>query len=206
MEPDAELNALCQQMSLAAVSRERIEMEFVKLFLKSRRPSLGLRWLDCVQRLAEILPEVHLLHGVQQQPQWHPEGDVFEHTMQAVDAAAALTYESEEQKLVTIYAALVHDCGKAITTKYLDGRWRSFGHEIEGVDLAQKLMQRICLCKRSIEIACPAGSLSYWLRGSWFATVDRLPHLNGLLLTLLRLQPFGYWLSWALPINGGVMD
>lgn len=153
-EPDAELNDLCKTMSLADVSRERIEMEFVKLFLKSRRPSLGLRWLDTVQRLTEILPEINILHGVQQQPQWHPEGDVFEHTMQAVDAAAALTYECEEQKLVTIYAALVHDCGKAITTKYLDGRWRSFGHEIEGVDLAQKLMQRICLCKRSIETVC----------------------------------------------------
>lgn len=152
MEPDAVLNELCSRMSLADVSRERIEMEFAKLFLKSRRPSLGLRWLDHIGRLAEILPEIDMLHGVQQSPEWHPEGDVFEHTMQAVDAAAALPYESKEQKLWVIYAALVHDCGKAITTKYIDGRWRSFGHEIEGLDVAQQLMQRICLCKRSIEI------------------------------------------------------
>lgn len=154
MEPDPELTQLCRTMSLVDVSRERIEMEFTKLFLKSRRPSLGLRWLDSLGRMTEILPEIALLHGVQQSPQWHPEGDVFEHTMQAVDAAAALGYESEEEKLLVLYAALAHDCGKALTTTFQDGRWRSFGHEIEGIPNAKHVIERICLTKRSVETVC----------------------------------------------------
>jgi hypothetical protein len=91
MAPDQELNNICETMDISDVSRERIEQEFEKLLLKSRRPSLGIRWLRERKRLAEILPEIAALIGVPQNPDWHPEGDVFEHTMQALDAAAIIT-------------------------------------------------------------------------------------------------------------------
>lgn len=91
MEPDQELNSICETMDISTVSRERIEQEFEKLLLKSRRPSLGIRWLRERKRLAEVLPEIAALIDVPQNPEWHPEGDVFEHTMQALDAAAIIT-------------------------------------------------------------------------------------------------------------------
>ena len=91
MKPDKQLNEICARMSLKGISVERIESEFDKLLLKSKRPSLGIRWLLEIGRLQEIFPELAATIGVQQEPDWHPEGDVFEHTMQSLDAAAALS-------------------------------------------------------------------------------------------------------------------
>lgn len=92
MQPDTELNDICSHMDISQVSIERISVEFEKLLLKSRRPSLGIRWLKDIGRLKEILPEVYATVGVKQEPKWHPEGDVFEHSMQCLDAAASFDY------------------------------------------------------------------------------------------------------------------
>ncbi len=81
--PDDMLQALCRSMSVADVSRERIELEFEKMLLQSEFPSRGIRWLKEIGRLAEVLPELAATVGVEQDPRWHPEGDVFEHSMQA---------------------------------------------------------------------------------------------------------------------------
>lgn len=143
MNPDDTLDKICASMSLQGISTERIESEFDKLLLKSKRPSLGIRWLKKIGRLQEILPELAATIDVPQEPSWHPEGDVFEHSMQALDAAALLQYEDTHQKLIVLYAALCHDLGKAVTTKQIDGKWRSLGHEIAGVELAQTMMRRL---------------------------------------------------------------
>lgn len=143
MYPDTALNDICTTMDILTVSRERIEQEFEKLFLKSERPSLGLRWLDAIGRLGEILPELAAVKGVVQSVQWHPEGDVFEHTMQTIDAAAALSYAELHEKLMLIYAALCHDLGKVSTTEENEGSLTSYGHAQEGVQLAKKMLRRI---------------------------------------------------------------
>jgi tRNA nucleotidyltransferase (CCA-adding enzyme) len=145
MQPDDELNALCAEMDIAQVSRERIEEEFKKLFLCSQRPSLGIRWLHKIGRLHDVLPELAATVGIEQNPEWHPEGDVFEHTMQAVDAAAGLIgkYDNEFDKLVLMYAALCHDLGKVTTTAEINGTIKSIGHEKESKTLARSMMKRI---------------------------------------------------------------
>ena len=112
MYPDLVLHTLCTTMPIESVSRERIEQEFAKMLLRSKRPSLGIRWLKQIGRLKELLPELAATVGVEQSPKWHPEGDVFEHSMQALDAAAQLEYASDEEKLTILYAALCHDLGK----------------------------------------------------------------------------------------------
>ncbi len=142
-KPDAQLNEICARMSLEGISVERIEAEFDKLLLKSARPSLGLRWLKAIGRLQEIFPELAATVGVEQEPEWHPEGDVFEHTMQALDAGVPLSYDSSQQKLIALYALICHDLGKAVTTRMIDGRVRSHGHEVDGVPLATALLKRI---------------------------------------------------------------
>lgn len=76
MFPDKELNELCRSMDLSGVSRERIDQECAKWLLKSKKPSLALDWLESIGRLQDIFPEVAALKGVEQEPHWHPEGDV----------------------------------------------------------------------------------------------------------------------------------
>ncbi|HEX2978153.1 MAG TPA: HD domain-containing protein [Candidatus Babeliales bacterium] len=143
MKPDAILNKLCSEMDLKSVSRERIEAEFAKLLLKSKQPSLGISWLDEIGRLKDILPEIAATKGVPQEPDWHPEGDVYEHTKQALDAAAALEYASQEEKLKIVYAALCHDLGKLSTTQIFDGKIISYGHEKKSETLAKRMLKRI---------------------------------------------------------------
>ena len=143
MLPDSILNHVCATMDIAHISRERIESEFSKLFLQSTKPSLGIRWLLVVGRLHEIAPELAALITVPQEFMWHPEGTVFEHTMQTLDAAAVQQYSTNQEKLLILYAALCHDLGKAYTTQVIKGRIRSFGHEIAGVGLSRSLLKRI---------------------------------------------------------------
>lgn len=145
MMPDDELNTLCKDMDISAVSRERIEEEFKKLLLRSARPSLGIRWLHSIGRLQEILPELYDTVGIEQESKWHPEGDVFEHSMQAVDAAAIIVkkYDNEYDKLILLYAALCHDLGKVTTTKEIDGVIKSIGHEKDSKRFARTMMKRI---------------------------------------------------------------
>ena len=63
--------------------------------------------------------------------------------MQAIDAAAALDYIDDHEKLIALYAVLCHDLGKVTTTEYVDGKLRSYGHEDEGAPLAKKMLKRL---------------------------------------------------------------
>ncbi len=144
MVPDEQLDELCKQMDISEVSKERIEKEFNKMLLKSRRPSLGIRWLKKIERLSEILPELSATVGTKQGEEYHPEGDVFEHTMQTVDAAAAIPCEDEELRLILLYAALCHDLGKVTTTEEADdGSITSLQHAQEGYELTKTMLKRI---------------------------------------------------------------
>ena len=153
MMPDEALNNLCKTMDLhdpitqSPLARERIFEEIKKLFLKSKKPSLGFRWLDNIGRLKELFPELHDLIATPQRGDYHPEGNVFEHTMQTLDAAANLnlyegneTLSAEQEKLIIMFAALCHDLGKTTTT---DEELHSKGHAKEGISIAKKLLKRI---------------------------------------------------------------
>ena len=154
MQPDVELNEICAHMNLNSLSKERISDEFEKLLLKSRRPSLGLKWIAHVGRLQELLPELAALKGVIQDPSWHPEGDAFEHTMQAIDAASQLVYKDTREKLIVMLATLCHDLGKATTTEHIDGHWISYGHAQESAIIAKQFLPRITIKKDSNRYVC----------------------------------------------------
>lgn len=151
MQPDEVLNDVCKQMVIKDLSRERIEQEFKKMLLLSAAPSQGLRWLRSIERLQEIMPELAATIGIEQDPKWHPEGDVFEHSMQAVDAAAQLPITDEQLRLVILYAALCHDIGK-VTTTFADERGiHSYGHAEVGAKLVRTLLARITTHKELID-------------------------------------------------------
>lgn len=84
-----------------------------------------------------LLPEVLALQGVPQPEEYHGEGDVFTHTLLALEAVA----DDEDERI--FWAVLLHDLGKATATRYQDGRWRARGHAEAGVEAARQVMKRI---------------------------------------------------------------
>jgi tRNA nucleotidyltransferase (CCA-adding enzyme) len=137
--------ALCASMPLAELPAERVCGEIEKLLLKARRPSLGLALLEKWGMLPVVAPELVPLAATPQDPEWHPEGDVWTHTLQVVDEAAGLLegLESDRpRRLAVMLGALCHDLGKPPTTKFEDGRVRSRGHEEAGLPPTESLLER----------------------------------------------------------------
>jgi tRNA nucleotidyltransferase (CCA-adding enzyme) len=143
MEPDDELSNVCAAMDISDVSAERIEQEFAKLLLLSQKPSLGLRWLHSIGRLKDVLPALARSSNIMQRTDYHPEGDVFEHAMQSVDAAARQEYADDEHKLILLWAAILHDIGKLETTRLVDGVLKSPGHAEAGAPIARKELRQL---------------------------------------------------------------
>lgn len=135
---------LCRTMDLSDLPAERVWGELEKLLLRARRPSVGLDWLKVLGAVEKVFPEIQSLIGVPQDPEWHPEGDVFIHTLLAVDRARELIDELPYARQVTVMlATLAHDFGKPPTTEFLEGHWRSRGHEEAGVGPATQFLDRI---------------------------------------------------------------
>jgi tRNA nucleotidyltransferase (CCA-adding enzyme) len=136
---------LCAAMPLRELPRERIFGEIEKLLLKARRPSLGLALLAEWGMLEAIAPELVPLAATPQDLEWHPEGDVWTHTLQVVDEAAARLEGLEgdrPRQLAVMLGALCHDLGKPATTRFEDGRLRSRGHEEAGIEPTTALLER----------------------------------------------------------------
>jgi tRNA nucleotidyltransferase (CCA-adding enzyme) len=93
--------------------------------------------------LGTVAPELVPLADTPQDPEWHPEGDVWTHTLQAVDEAAALIEDLDRPRALTVMlATLCHDLGKPPTTRIEDGRVRSRGHEEAGRAPTTSLLER----------------------------------------------------------------
>jgi len=135
---------LCRTIDLSDLPAERIWGELEKLLLRAQRPSVGLGWLHALGVLEKVFPEIHALIDVPQDPEWHPEGDVFVHTRLTVDRARESIDELSYPRQVTVMlAALAHDFGKPATTQFIEGRLRSRGHEAAGVPPAESFLERI---------------------------------------------------------------
>jgi tRNA nucleotidyltransferase (CCA-adding enzyme) len=135
---------LCRALDLTDLPAERVWGELEKLLLRARQPSIGLGWLHALGVLEKLFPEIQALIGVPQDPEWHPEGDVFVHTRLVLDRARELIDELSYARQVTVMlAALAHDFGKPATTEFIEGRLRSRGHEAAGVAPAESFLKRI---------------------------------------------------------------
>ena len=141
---DQETVELCRAIDLSDLPSERIWGELEKLLLQSSQPSIGLEWLRTLGVVEKLFPEIQSLIGVPQDPEWHPEGDVFVHTKLVIDRARELIDDLSYARQVTVMlAALAHDFGKPPTTQFLEGRWRSRGHEEAGVPPTQSFLDRV---------------------------------------------------------------
>lgn len=96
-----------------------------------------------MEHLHEFFPELEQTMGVPQNPKFHPEGDVFEHTMLVLDEAAKLR-ERAQWPLGFMLSALMHDIGKCVATQIQpDGRITAYGHEVLGLEMVERQLRRL---------------------------------------------------------------
>jgi len=139
-----ETKALCRSIPLDDLPPERIWGEVEKLLLQAERPSIGLALALEIGVVDRLWPELRALVGCPQEPEWHPEGDVWVHTLMVVDQARArLDDLPRGPAAAMMLGALCHDLGKPETTAVIDGRIRSPGHEEAGVAPATRLLDRL---------------------------------------------------------------
>jgi len=145
-EIEAPTRELCRQIDLSDLPSERIWGEMEKLLLKAQHPSIGLKCLFELGAIDQLFPEIKALIDVEQDREWHPEGDVFVHTGLVIDRARELIDDLPYAKQVTVMlAALCHDFGKPATTEFIDGRLRSRGHEEAGVKPTLSFLDKLNL-------------------------------------------------------------
>jgi tRNA nucleotidyltransferase (CCA-adding enzyme) len=134
---------LCRRIPLDDLPSERIWGEFEKL-LFAPRPSIGFALALDLGVVAKLFPELQALAGCPQEPEWHPEGDVWVHTLQVIDQARTRIDDLERPQQITVMlGAVCHDVGKPATTALIDGRIRSMDHEEQGVPPATSLLDRL---------------------------------------------------------------
>ena len=134
---------LCAAMPLAELPAERIFGEIEKLLLRARRPSIGLGLMREWRMLDVVAPELLPLPDTPQEPEWHPEGDVWTHTLLAIDEAALRIADLDRPRaLAVMLGTLCHDLGKPSTTAFEDGRIRSKGHEDAGLEPTRRVLDR----------------------------------------------------------------
>src|SRR5215831_18768501 len=142
VEPDTV--KLCQAIDLSDLPAERIWGEMEKLLWRAQRPSIGLEWLRALGAVNQLFPELRALIDVPQEPEWHPEGDVWIHTLLTLDRAREIVDDLDYPRQITVLlAALCHDFGKPSTTAFIDGRIRSREHEEGGVQPAIDFLDRL---------------------------------------------------------------
>jgi len=147
---DRTLIELCRQIDLGALPPERIATELRRILCELRRPSSAFEFLEEADQL-DVFEPVAALKGVPQDPRWHPEGDVYVHTMQVVDRASEMARSlSAEDREILLFAALCHDLGKPGTTSTEDGRIRSTGHEAKSAELAREWLEALRILGRHI--------------------------------------------------------
>jgi tRNA nucleotidyltransferase (CCA-adding enzyme) len=141
---DALTAALCRGIPLDDLPAERLWGEIEKLLLHARRPSIGFGVALDLLVVDRLFPELGALVGCEQEPDWHPEGDVWVHTLLVIDNAVGQSGDLDRaRKLTLMLGAVCHDFGKPATTAFLDGRIRSFNHEEAGVEPALRFLDRL---------------------------------------------------------------
>ncbi len=141
-EVDEDTIDLCKNIDLSYLSRERIEEELRKALLKANKPSIFFDVLNKMNQLSYWFKEVEDLINIKQDPIYHPEGDVYIHTMQVLDRCAKYR-DVVSDAYSFMLLGLTHDFGKTITSEEIDGRIHAYNHEIDGIPIVEAFLKRI---------------------------------------------------------------
>lgn len=155
LDPAPETIEICRGMTPEGLAAERLFGEWAKLLTEGVKISKGLNFLKDVG-WTQYYPELERLIGCRQDPEWHPEGDVWNHTCCCLDAFAASrrqngrltewpTDRTRDEDLIVGLAVLCHDFGKPACTSYdpVKKRIRSLGHDEEGVEPTLSFLRRL---------------------------------------------------------------
>ena len=159
---DEKTKKLCEKMvlndDLKHLAIERIYEEFKKLFLKSQKPSIGFKLLKDLGAL-RYFPELQALVNCKQDKEYHPEGDVWVHTLMTLDEMAKIIREKEIKDeyriLYLFYAELCHDLGKPFCTEEITGRITSHKHESLGIEPTKTFLARLTNEKKIVDLILP---------------------------------------------------
>lgn len=133
---------LCRGMDVTPLSRERVEEELKKALLKGKKPSVFFEELRSMDKLKPWFSGPELLAGVNQNPKFHPEGDVWTHTMQVIDRAAEFRNRVSNPYAFMLFC-LCHDFGKIDTTEEKNGVIHAYGHETAGMPRVKDFLDGI---------------------------------------------------------------
>jgi tRNA nucleotidyltransferase (CCA-adding enzyme) len=209
------MREMIERGDLEQLPKERVTTEIEKLLLKSSRPSIGFEAMRELGLIESAYPELHALIGCEQEYEWHPEGDVWTHTMMVIDAAAALIRRadppfSQAEKIQILLGSLCHDLGKPATTTYeeKDGvmRIRSLGHEEAGEEPARQLLARWMFPQYAEEAAIavtkdhlkPSTLFRAWERRE----LDQTQYINAARKLIRRIHP----ISWRVLLASSEAD
>lgn len=132
------------------VSAERIQQELIKI-IEIGKPRKAMELLFDSGLIKYILPEIEVIKGVPQDPIWHPEGDVLEHTIRVMEALVGESLEVQ-------FGGLFHDVGKPMTTIVEGDRIRTPGHAKEGAAITRQVLERLKFSTKFVEYV---GELVY---------------------------------------------
>ena len=184
---------LCRQIEPEGLAPERILGEWNKLILKGTRPSLGLAFLrDC--GWIRHFPELEALIGCEQNPRWHPEGDVWIHTLHCMDVFASERIGLEREDLIVGFGVLCHDLGKPATTiREEDGRITAKNHDVVGVELTRQFLGRLTGEEKLIEevvslVACHLAPIQLFASKVNDSAIRRLANKVGRIDRLVRVS------------------
>ena len=141
---------------LSKISIERIENEFSRILVESLRPGDALAELADLGLIEHIIPEILPMIGQEQPLEFHPEGDVFEHTVLMLNLMTNPTR-------TLAYSVLLHDVGKPDTAFRGKDRIRFHGHESRSAEMAKTILHRLHLPLQEIKqiITAVAGHMRF---------------------------------------------
>jgi len=199
------LERMVRSGELETLSKERITGEIKKLLLMAKRPSIGFELMRDIGLIARSYPELLALIDTPQEPEWHPEGDVWIHSLMALNAAARIIHArrssfSEEEALSVMLGSLCHDFGKPETTKLGEKagipRIRSLGHSRAGLQPTETFLARFSFGARVTE-AVLASVLEHLKPGQLFFSRQKgeitLERYDNAVRKLLKRHPSVPW-------------
>lgn len=194
LTPAPETIAICRSIAIEGLASERLFEEWAKLLTKGRAISKGLDFLKATG-WTRYFPELEALIGCEQDPAWHPEGDVFEHTKLCLDAFARHRTGDAAEDLLVGLAVVCHDFGKPATTRFdpSSGRIRSLGHDEAGVAPTLTFLKRLTNEERLLREVPPLVQahmqpFALWRAKAGDAAIRRLALKVGRIDRLLRVS------------------
>ena len=192
IDPETLLAVRRHAPAIRRISAERIHEELSRI-LSGGAARRGMELLSDSSLLAEILPEVHALQGIVQPPAFHPEGDVWEHTLRML---ALLPLHEGCADLCLAWAVLLHDVGKAVTRFEDAAGIHFYGHVRLGEEIAAAILRRLRFSREETEkiLALVRGHMLFMnvrkMRPNRLKRFLRMPDF-GLHLELHRLDCLG---------------